>query len=69
MDGAHPRRQNPVLVVDVEVRRFGIEARVAELARRLQLPVLTTFMGRGLLAEDGVHPACSCTAPTWAWRA
>lgn len=47
--------QRPVLVVDVEVRRFGIEARVAELARRLQLPVLTTFMGRGLLADDGVH--------------
>ena len=47
--------QRPVLVVDVEVRRFGIAARVAELARRLQLPVLTTFMGRGLLADDGVH--------------
>ena len=47
--------QRPVLVVDVEVRRFGIEARVAELARRLQLPVLTTFMGRGLLADDGVN--------------
>src|SRR5690606_5821547 len=46
--------KNPVMVVDVEVRRFGVEARVAELARRLQLPVLTTFMGRGLLAEDGV---------------
>ncbi|QXL85694.1 indolepyruvate/phenylpyruvate decarboxylase [Comamonas sp. NLF-1-9] len=41
----------PVLVLDVEVRRFGLEKRVAELARRLQLPVLTTFMGRGLLAE------------------
>eukprot|EP01036_Dinobryon_divergens_P041603 gene41603-55158_t len=37
-----------------EVRRFGLEGRVAELARRLQLPVLTTFMGRGLLAEEGV---------------
>ncbi|OGB13915.1 MAG: indolepyruvate/phenylpyruvate decarboxylase, partial [Burkholderiales bacterium RIFCSPHIGHO2_12_FULL_65_48] len=46
--------QRPVLVVDVEVRRFGLEARVAELARRLQLPVLTTFMGRGLLADEGV---------------
>lgn len=43
--------RHPVLVVDVEVRRFGLEARVAELARRLQVPVLTTFMGRGLLAE------------------
>ncbi|MBW7833470.1 MAG: indolepyruvate/phenylpyruvate decarboxylase [Simplicispira suum] len=44
--------RQPVLVLDVEVRRFGIEAQVAELARRLQLPVLTTFMGRGLLAGD-----------------
>ena len=47
--------QRPVLVLDVEVRRFGIEARVAELARRLHLPVLTTFMGRGLLTDDGLH--------------
>lgn len=41
----------PVLVVDVEVRRFGAEERVAELARRLGLPVATCFMGRGLLAD------------------
>ena len=39
----------PVLMVDVEIRRYGIEARVAALARRLGLPVVTTFMGRGLL--------------------
>jgi indolepyruvate decarboxylase len=38
-------------MVGVEVRRFGLETRVAELARRLALPVVTTFMGRGLLAE------------------
>ena len=41
----------PVLMVGVEVRRFGLEDKVAELARRLGLPVVTTFMGRGLLAE------------------
>jgi len=44
--------ERPVLVVDVEVRRFGQESRVAELARRLALPVATCFMGRGLLAES-----------------
>lgn len=49
------RARSPVLVVDVEVRRFGIETQVAELARRLSLPVLTTFMGRGLLAEHGLE--------------
>ncbi len=43
---------NPVLVVDVEVRRFGLETRVAELALRLSLPVVTCFMGRGLLADS-----------------
>ena len=44
--------QKPVLMVDVEVRRYGLEAKVAELARRLALPVATCFMGRGLLAES-----------------
>lgn len=41
----------PVMMVDVEVRRFGLESQVAELARRLALPVATCFMGRGLLAQ------------------
>ena len=43
--------KRPVLVVDVEIRRYGIETRVADLARKLGLPAVTTFMGRGLLAE------------------
>ncbi|MEF8725009.1 MAG: indolepyruvate/phenylpyruvate decarboxylase [Candidatus Accumulibacter delftensis] len=45
------RASRPALMVGVEVRRFGLEARVAELARRLELPVVTSFMGRGLLAD------------------
>lgn len=40
----------PVVMVDVEVRRYGLEAKVAELTRRLGIPAVTTFMGRGLLA-------------------
>jgi indolepyruvate decarboxylase len=40
---------SPVIVVDVEIRRYGIEDHVAKLARKLGLPVVTTFMGRGLL--------------------
>ncbi len=44
----------PVLMVCVEVRRYGLEAKVAELARRLGVPVVTTFMGRGLLAGPGI---------------
>jgi indolepyruvate decarboxylase len=43
--------KRPVLVVDVEIRRYGIESRVVELARKLGLPAVTTFMGRGLLAD------------------
>jgi indolepyruvate decarboxylase len=37
-------------MVGVEVRRHGVEDGVAELARRLGVPVVTSFMGRGLLA-------------------
>ncbi len=43
----------PVVLVDVEVRRYGLEAKVAELTRRLGIPVATTFMGRGLLSSTG----------------
>jgi indolepyruvate decarboxylase len=48
---------SPVIIVDVEVRRYGAEDRVAALARKLKIPVVTTFMGRGLLenAADVVH--------------
>lgn len=42
----------PMLLVDVEVRRYGLEDKVAQLAQRLSLPVATCFMGRGLLADS-----------------
>jgi len=45
--GAH----KPALVIDVEIRRYGIETKVETLARKLGLPVVTTFMGRGLLGS------------------
>ena len=41
-------------MVGVEVRRYDLEDRVAELARRLGIPVVTSFMGRGLLAHADV---------------
>jgi indolepyruvate decarboxylase len=46
--------KSAAIIVDVEIRRYGIEDRVAALARKLGLPVVTTFMGRGLLegADD-----------------
>jgi indolepyruvate decarboxylase len=46
--------QRPVLMVGIEVRRYALEDRVAELARRLAIPVVTSFMGRGLLAHADV---------------
>ena len=38
-----------VIIVDVEIRRYGLEERVTVLARKLGLPVVSTFLGRGLL--------------------
>ncbi len=47
------RAQSPVMMLGVEVRRFRLEAPVAELARKLGIPVVTSFMGHGLLpAQD-----------------
>ncbi|WP_335342242.1 indolepyruvate/phenylpyruvate decarboxylase [Sedimenticola hydrogenitrophicus] len=43
--------QRPVILAGVEVRRYGLEEKVAELSRRLRLPVATSFMGRGLFSH------------------
>ncbi|HET6520177.1 MAG TPA: indolepyruvate/phenylpyruvate decarboxylase, partial [Geminicoccaceae bacterium] len=48
--------KRPVLMVGVEVRRYGLEDRVADLARALGLPVVTSFLGRGLLAGHDEVP-------------
>ncbi|MCK6423261.1 MAG: indolepyruvate/phenylpyruvate decarboxylase [Aquabacterium sp.] len=46
----------PLLMAGVEVRRYALEAKVAELARRLSLPVVTSFMGRGLMSDAPTPP-------------
>ena len=43
--------RSPVMMAGVEVRRFGLEEKVSQLSRRLGLPIVTSFMGRGLLAS------------------
>ena len=48
--------RSPVMMVDAEVRRYGVEDKVADLAHRLGIPVVTTFMGRGLLADSPNPP-------------
>ncbi len=42
--------KSPVMMAGVEVRRYGLEDKVSLLSRRLGLPIVTSFMGRGLLA-------------------
>ena len=46
--------RSPVLMVGVEIRRYGLEQDVALLSRKLDIPVATTFMGKGLLAGQPV---------------
>ncbi len=46
--------KSPVLMVGVEIRRYGLEDKVEALAKQLGLPVATSFMGRGLLANADV---------------
>ncbi len=46
--------KSPVLMVGVEIRRYGLEDAVRELSQKLNVPVVTTFMGRGLLAGQDV---------------
>ena len=46
--------RSPVLLVGVEIRRYGLEQEVALLSRKLGIPVATTFMGKGLLAGQPV---------------
>jgi len=42
--------QAPALLLGVEVRRYGLEQKIAELAQKLAIPTATSFMARGLLA-------------------
>lgn len=44
--------RNPVVMAGVEIRRFNLEEKLSMLARKLGMPVATSFMGRGLLIED-----------------
>jgi len=44
----------PAILAGVEVRRFGLEQKLATLASRLCIPVATSFMGRGILTGKEV---------------
>jgi indolepyruvate decarboxylase len=46
--------RSPVLIVGVEVHRFGLRDTIVRLAERLRLPVASSFLGRG--AFPARHP-------------
>ncbi len=46
------KASNPFVMAGVEIRRYGLEEKLSLLARKLGLPVATTFMGRGLLIDE-----------------
>ena len=46
--------ERPVLLVGAEVQRFGLQAEVARLAERMQIPVASTLLGKSVIRED--HP-------------
>lgn len=46
--------QSPVMLVDVEVLRFGLQTQVVELAEQLGIPVCSTLIGKSAFPEH--HP-------------
>ena len=46
--------QHPVLVVGVETHRFGLQKKIVSLAEQLQIPVVSSFLGRGVFPTT--HP-------------
>jgi indolepyruvate decarboxylase len=46
--------QHPVLIVGVEVHRFKLTGAVVRLAERLKVPVISSFLGRGIFPTQ--HP-------------
>jgi len=46
--------KQPCIMAGVEIRRFGLEKKLAELTNILGVPVVTSFMARGILADSEV---------------
>jgi indolepyruvate decarboxylase len=43
--------KEPCIMAGVEIRRFGLEKKLAQLTSILGIPVVTSFMARGILAD------------------
>jgi TPP-dependent 2-oxoacid decarboxylase len=46
--------EKPVLLADVEVHRFGLQDVVVKLAKRTNIPVVSTLLGKSVIGEQ--HP-------------
>ena len=43
--------ERPIVMLGVEIRRYGLEDKVTELAKKLGIAVTTSFLARGVLAD------------------
>ena len=48
------RARKPVILADVEVHRFGLQPLLLELARKTNIPIAATLLGKSVVAEN--HP-------------
>jgi len=48
------RARQPVIIADVEVHRFGLQDHVIRLARKTNIPVAATMLGKSVIGEN--HP-------------
>src|SRR5439155_5533646 len=48
------RARQPVILADVEVHRFGLQDQVLKLARKTNIPVAATVLGKSVIGEQ--HP-------------
>ncbi|MCX6898356.1 MAG: thiamine pyrophosphate-binding protein [Verrucomicrobia bacterium] len=46
--------KKPVILADVEVHRFGLQAEVVRLAKKTNIPVAATILGKSVIGEN--HP-------------
>jgi indolepyruvate decarboxylase len=46
--------RQPVILADVEVHRFGLQDQLLKLARKTNIPVAATVLGKSVIGED--HP-------------
>src|SRR4029077_10011923 len=46
--------KRPVILADVEVHRFGLQDALSKLATKMNIPVVSTLLGKSVIGEE--HP-------------